>query len=221
MIRPANAGLFFMINFEQLFQFSESLPYHKSFGIYQNLYSELEQKRLELNFPTVRKDVGMLLSFFCSIKKPKTIFEFGSGFGMSAFYYLWGHEDIEQIYLTEKREDLKTIFESFPWPSEWRNKIDYYQGDAFRRIVDLKELDFVLIDGEKAFYLDFLKILLEKLSEDGIVFIDNAFLEGKILDPQKNKERQMLKLHEYIKDLPFDSIFLPYRDGITIIQKRH
>jgi predicted O-methyltransferase YrrM len=214
-------AFFFMINFEQLFQFSESLPYHKNFGIYQNLYSELEQRRLELNFPAVRKDVGMLLSFFCSLKKPKKIFEFGSGFGMSAFYYLWGSDQIEKIYLTEKREDLKPVFESLPWPQDWKEKIDYFNGDAFRKIEDLNNLDFVLIDGEKAFYLDFLKILLEKLSDEGIVFIDNAFLEGKILDPQKNKERQMLKMHEYIKDLPFDCLFLPFRDGVTIIQKRN
>ena len=146
--------------------------------------------------------------------------EFGSGFGMSAFYYLWGFDAVDKIYLTEKREDLKSVFEQLPWPVSWKNKIDYFTGDAFLAIGKMQDLDFVLMDGEKALYLDFLKVLLDKLSPEGLVLIDNSFLEGKILDPKKTKEKNMVKLHEYIKDLPYEALFLPFRDGVTVLQKK-
>lgn len=207
-----------------LHQYSESLP----FGVDSSLvplYKELKTLEKKLNFPAVVDDVGSYLRFITSTMNFKTIFEFGSGYGQSAFWFLSGDKNIEKIYLTEKRTDLKEVFESLPWPTSFKDKIDYYTGDAFDKVNTLESFDLLLIDGVKGDYLKFVKIAEKKLSENGLVIIDNAFWRGSFLDEKlletKVSAQNTKALHDYIKESSFwKSCFLPFSDGIILLSRR-
>jgi caffeoyl-CoA O-methyltransferase len=212
-------------NFDTLFDFSNSLPYGGVPNQYSELFQQLNQLKEKYNFPAVNNDIGSILSFLVDLKQPKVIFEMGSGYGHSAFWYhMASYDSFERIYLTERREDLSSEFESLSWPDNFKAKMQYWQGDAFDKLSQIESVDFVLIDGQKSDYLRFFKELDTKLTPGGIVAIDNSFWRGSFLDPEmvstKKSARDVAKLHEYLEQNDnYRKLFIPFKDGLTLLIK--
>lgn len=209
-------------SFDQLKAFSESNPYLNLSSHNEELYKFLKQKEKELNFPAVTDDIGNFLRFLSVIVDAKRIFEFGSGYGQSAFWYLQ-NEQVQKIYLCEKRDDLEAVFNSAPWPKSYIDKLDYFQGDAFERLSSVHNIDLFLIDGVKADYLRFLKECKSKLSASSLVVIDNSYWRGSFLDKELSENKKSAKnikeLHDFIKaSKEWDAIFIPFVDGITVLR---
>lgn len=211
-------------NFETLFSFSNSNPYVVFDEKKQRLFEQLNILKEKYHFPAITNDVGSLISFLVGLTRPQNIFEMGSGYGHSCFWYFIKENNfIQNIYLTEKRDDLIQEFNSLPWSEDQRQKISYFQGDAFEKLAKVESLDFVLIDGVKADYLNFLDACFEKLNSNAIVLIDNSFWRGSFLDEnmlQKKSALHIKQLHDYLKqNTQFTSVFLPYRDGVSLLRK--
>lgn len=213
-------------NFDTLFDFSNSLPYGGANSEHTELFQQLNQLKEKYNFPAVNNDIGSMLSFLVQLKQPKVIFEMGSGYGHSAFWYhMAASEVLERIYLTERREDLSSEFETLPWPESFKEKMQYHQGDAFDKLAEIESVDFVLIDGQKSDYLRFFKELDSKLCKGGLVAIDNSFWRGSFLDPDlvatKKSARDVAKLHEYLaQNNNYQKLFIPFKDGLTLLIKK-
>lgn len=212
-------------SFDSLNSFSNSIPYTKFTDDEQKLFDELNSLKQKYNFPAVLNDVGAFLSFMISFWRPRTIFEMGSGYGHSSFWYLKGDKtnNLQKIYLTEKRTDLQQEFHHLSWPQSWKNKLDYFQGDAFERLAQVENIDLALIDGVKADYLKFLKVIETKMQPGGIVVIDNSYWRGSFLDSEvrakKKTAQHIFELHEYIGESQrWESIFLPFIDGVSILK---
>lgn len=212
-------------NFDLLHKFSESLPYGMDED-YNGLYQELKLAEKKYNFPAVKDDVGSFLCFLSKLKNFKTVFEFGSGYGQSAFWFLKNNPNLSRIYLTEKRDDMEEVFESMPWPKEFKSKMEYHQGDAFDKVNEIDSFDLLLIDGVKADYLKFVQIAEKKLTQDGVVVIDNAFWRGSFLDAElvekKVSAQNMKALHDYVKASSlWDAHFLPFSDGVILLTRKN
>jgi caffeoyl-CoA O-methyltransferase len=210
------------LSYETLHQYSQQQPFARFDNEWQEVFTFLETTRKELDFPAVTKDVGQLLSFLTLVTRPKVIFEFGSGYGQSAFWYLQAFKDIDKIYLTEKNPNLIEYYNQVPWPTRIKEKLDYFQGNAFDRFDQVDSCDLILIDGLKATYLDFLKKAEKKISAKGVVVIDNAYWRGSFLDPEfnqaENSAKAIKELHDYIQKSDFwVSTFLPYQDGVILL----
>ncbi|MCT4641105.1 MAG: hypothetical protein N4A33_02335 [Bacteriovoracaceae bacterium] len=212
------------LSFEMLHKFSKSAPYTSFSDEEKRLFDRMISLQASLNFPAVHEDVGSFLSFFSKMVKAKTIFEFGSGYGGSAFWFLFRNTRVDKIYLTEKREDLFSFFESLPWKDSDLKRIDYFQGDAFEKLEGLSEkIDIVLIDGTKADYLSFLKKVRGNLHQDSCVIIDNSYWRGSFLDSNFNETNKsainIKQLHDFLYDTTlWDSVFIPYVDGVTLVR---
>lgn len=213
-------------SFDDLNSFSKELPYgFSSDKTILDLYYKLKTNEDRLHFPAIRDDIGTFINFLFSWIKPKNIFEFGSGYGQSLFWYFLNNTSIEKVILTEKRSDMFTEFEALPWPKSWKEKMEYHNEDAFVVFENIKTVDFVLIDGVKADYLSFLKKCESKITSNGLVLIDNSYWRGSFLNPDINQKKKTAKnikeLHEYIKQSDFwDSVFVPYEDGVSLLRPR-
>lgn len=186
-----------------------------------DLFQELNKLKEELRFPSVDDDVGSFLKMITRLKRPKNIFEFGSGYGHSAFWFLIGSDKIQKLYLTERREDLLEKFESLSWPQSWKNKMQYFQGDAFEKLklIPKSSIDIFLVDGEKATYANFVELALEKLNDEGVLIIDNAFWMGKFLDEEdiSRSSQGVRELHTFLETSSIESAFYPVSDGILVL----
>ena len=150
----------------------------------------------------------------------------GSGYGHSAFWYFVGAQDsLKEVILTEKRSDLERVFDNLCWPVNWKNRMHYIQGDAFEALQDVDgQFDLFLVDGVKADYLKFIKLALPKLSSNGIIAIDNSYWRGSFLREsvrvKKKSAQNIFELHTWIRNQKnLKAIFVPFLDGLTLIQK--
>lgn len=215
----------FEFNYQTLTNFSKEAPYLSLSEEELSLLNHLEQIQTKLNFPAINRDVGSFINFMMNFLKPKTIFEMGSGYGHSSFWYFAKNCPMpESVHLTEKRDDLTEQFENIHWPALWRDKIFYEQADAFDVLKKVDQIDFALIDGVKADYLDFLRAVYPKMSKGGVVLIDNSYWRGSFLDQElsrtKDSARKIKELHEFIQTSPlWSSVFVPYVDGLSILMK--
>ncbi len=153
------------------------------------------------------------------------IFEFGSGYGHSAFWYFLHQNSISKVYLTERRDDLLKFYNEVPFPNEWRNKIHYHQGDAFELLEQTSGFDFVLIDGQKNSYTDFLKAVLPKMKPQGLIAVDNAFWKGAVIgegETSATSAEAILEHHKVIKQVARDNSYrlnyFPFRDGLLLLE---
>ena len=135
---------------EVLFKFSESSPYSQIPSSHRSLKDYLDKTQRELNFPAIKDDIGQLIRLLIMLNRPKTIFEMGSGFGHSCFWYIVDQlESISQIYLTETRKDLFQYYSQANWPDFSQQKVKYFNEDAFEVLKKVEDkIDFVLKKSE-------------------------------------------------------------------------
>lgn len=209
-------------SFEQLFKFANQDPYRQIPDDLVTLFEQLEIHRERLNFPAVQNDIGCFIQFLTGLIRPQVVFEMGSGYGQSAFWFLTGSDAIERVILTEKRKDLERVFKALPWPEKFKSKLSYHQEDAFDVLVSIERIDMILIDGVKSDYLKFLKAIERKVHGESLVFIDNSYWRGSFLDTAERAEhrsaRKIAELHEFLASTNFwKSCFIPYYDGLTLL----
>ncbi len=207
---------------EKLHHYSEGTNIFSFSTEATSLKNELDLLKEKYNFPAVKDDVGQFLSFLSAKLNIKSVFEFGSGYGHSAYWYFLNNPSLEKVILTEKREDLQSEFEQLSWPSQWSEKISYFQQDAFEVLDTVKDIDLFLVDGVKGDYLKFIRLAKEKMSKNGIIIIDNAFWRGLFLDKStsKNSAKAIGDLHsELANDKSWNKSFLPFRDGVILLSK--
>jgi caffeoyl-CoA O-methyltransferase len=212
-------------HFELLHDFSESIVYENFNDDETKLFASMKKLESDLNFPAVKNDVGVFLSFITNSINAKSVFEFGSGYGQSAFWFLKNAPLLEKIVLTEKREDFLNFFNQLSWPQSWKNKIEYNNNNAFSILENNLNHDIYFCDGEKFAYLDFVKFLNGKIKKDALVIIDNAFWKGSFLethpDISKKSSQSIKELHEYFKtNKDWHVSFIPYLDGLLLLKNK-
>lgn len=204
---------------ENLHQYSETKIWVQLSEQEKSLLSKLDQFKVQFNFPAVKNDVGQVLNFLCKAFSCQTIFEFGSGYGHSAFwYFVQNPHPPKKVYLTERRTDLQASFNEI----KWAEALDYFCGDAFNRLEEINGIDLCLLDGQKSQYKEFLEKLLPRMNPGGLIVIDNAFIKGQFLDKDlqhKDVVQKTHELHQYLQSIKLEKVFLPVRDGLLILKK--
>lgn len=163
------------------------------------------------------------LGFLIRLIKPKVLVEFGTFTGFATTSMALNSPQNSTIFTMDKDDQfLHSNLEDWE-KAGVEKKIKFLQGDALNKMHDLPaNWDFVFIDADKENYPRYLEFAITRLSENGIVAVDNALWSGRVLHPEKDEETQAI----------FDTIemaninpnlyvtLLPIRDGILLVQKR-
>jgi caffeoyl-CoA O-methyltransferase len=101
-------------------------------------------------------------------------------------------------------------------------KITIHLGPALDTIAQLEgEFDFVFIDADKRNYDSYYEAVLPRLSERGLIAIDNTLWSGRVLDPQDDDTRAIVALNDKLAgDERVVCVQLTVRDGITLVRLR-
>jgi predicted O-methyltransferase YrrM len=183
---------------------------------------EMETLAEQLDFPIIGTLVGKFLYQLTKISKAKKIFELGSGFGYSAYWFSKALENKGYIFCTEKSEDNYKIALDFFKKSEYFNNIKFEVGDALTILKKQKEkFDIILNDIDKEYYPEVVEIAAKKLSPGGLLITDNMLWFGRVLSkdntPSTTGVKKFTELILSRKD--FITTIIPIRDGISISLK--
>ena len=97
-------------------------------------------------------------------------------------------------------------------------------GDAKKVVPTLGgEFDMVFIDADKREYCSYYDIVFDLVKPGGFILADNTLWDGKVFDPlQHDPQTEGLRRFndKVAADTRVEKVFLPSRDGITLIYKK-
>jgi len=192
---------------------------------------EMGRYARETNFPYVGPEVGSTLRLLARLIDARRIFEFGSGYGYSAYWFADALPPEGEIVLTEFDEANLDRAEEFMSRGGFDDLARYEQGDALN-IVDQYDgpFDVVLLDHQNERYRDGFEAVRDKLSSDGIVVADNVIAAGDVDfesllalvqgDDVSDIDASTSGIAAYLDivraDSNFETVVLPVGEGLSV-----
>ena len=195
--------------------FLEASIYARELFIDDEEILSIKEKALDDNVPIITDEVLAYMIYMIKLLKPKNGLEIGTAVGYST-YYLSKYMKTTTIEIDEERyniakENLKC-----------RN-VDMYLGDALEVLPSIEQkFDFIFIDAAKGKYKDFFNLCYEKLSDNGLIFIDNLLFRGYVTGDEYPKRYKTIvrNLKEFVKYLrKYNFVLLPFGDGVGLVRK--
>ena len=117
------------------------------------------------------------------------------------------HAEVAQRYIDE---------------SPYADRITIHLGPALETIAKLDgEFDLVFIDADKPNYDAYYEAVLPRLSERGLIAIDNTLWSGRVLDPPDETTKLIAALNDKLAaDDRVVAVQLTVRDGVTLVRPR-
>ncbi len=92
--------------------------------------------------------------------------------------------------------------------------------DTLRALPQDPQIDFAYLDADKTGYPDYYEELVTRLSPGGLLAIDNVFMGGEILKPEREGTIAMARLNDLIlEDARVESVMLGMADGLTLVRR--
>ncbi|WP_336359151.1 O-methyltransferase [Haladaptatus sp. ZSTT2] len=195
-----------------------------------DILEEMDTYGEEIGFPTVGPEVGGWLQLLATMVDAERVFEFGSGFGYSAYWFARALPADGELVLTEIDEGELDRAREYLERGDIATRARFEHGDAID-IVDAYDgpFDVVLIDNEKERYKDAFDAVREKVAPGGVVIADNAMTSGvqdfdKLLAWAEGDDLAMdagtRGIAEYLEavraDPAFETAVMPVGEGIAV-----
>ncbi|MDL5360677.1 O-methyltransferase [Halalkalicoccus sp. NIPERK01] len=195
------------------------------------LLEEMDAYAEENGFPHVGPEVGGFLQLTARLSGARSIFEFGSGYGYSAYWFAEALPENGEIVLTEVDEGELEMAREYLARGGYDELASYELGDALDTIERYDgPFDAVLIDHQKERYVEALEAVRGKLAPGAVVIADNAMSAEDVVvfeDLLAHVEGQSVEMNEGTRgiadyldavrsDPAFETQVLPLGEGIAV-----
>ena len=166
------------------------------------------ETNLNVPYPTMLTGhlQGRFLAFISRLLRPERILEVGTYTGYSAICFAEGLKEGGVIHTIDINDELEEIALRYFKEAGLQDIIKRIQGDAMEVIPKLEgKYDLIFLDADKENYPYYLPMLKQRLSENGLLMIDNTLWSGKVLDPAHSGDREtqgIQKLNRMVADDP-------------------
>jgi len=167
---------------------------------------------------------GKVLEFISMMIRPENILEIGTFTGYSAICLSKGLRSGGKLVTIEINDELTAFSRSYFHKAGAELKITQLTGNALDLIpgIDLF-FDLVFIDGDKREYIDYYRLIIDKVKPGGFILADNVLWGGKVLETETTdpQARGIISFNEMIrKEIIIENVILPLRDGLMLIRKK-
>ena len=185
------------------------------------LLSKMERYGETRGFPLVGREAGHWLELLTKLIGGERVFEAGSGYGYSAFFFARAVGPQGRVTCTEKDEWEEEAFERLYLGHPFRDRIDYRRADAIEVLQSSSTpFDVAFIDVEKRDYVRLLEALVPKLRIGGLLLADNTIWGGKVATPAAPDDLSTLGVQAFnrrlFEDSRLQSAILPACDGLSV-----
>lgn len=184
--------------------------------------SSMEEYAAQNQFPIVGPLVGRLLYVLTKSTQAKRIFELGSGFGYSAFWFAKAMGPDGIVICTDRSTANAEKANEYFKKGKIANRLQFHIGEALEIITTIDgEFDIIFNDINKELYPEVFKKAVPKLRKGGLLISDNAFWKGKILEEKPDLETAGVLTFTrllYGAENLFTTI-IPIKDGILVSVK--
>ena len=186
------------------------------------ILKEMERLAEKKRFPIIGPLVGRLIGQMARSLGAERVFEFGSGFGYSAYWFLNGMNGRGRVIFTDDEEENARLARDFFKRAGLDSQIQIEVGDAFDIIERQTEpFDIIFVDCEKARYPLAYEKAIPRIRKGGFLIADNVLWFGSVIRPSEDPSViGIQKFNQLITTAPeLLTTILPLRDGVSMSLK--
>ncbi|MBM4208653.1 MAG: O-methyltransferase [Gammaproteobacteria bacterium] len=187
----------------------------------------MEQLARQQNFPIVGRLVGVFLQSLAQSINAKRIFEFGSGYGYSAYWFAQAIGPEGKVICTDGNPENKIKAEEYLIKAGLWDKIDFRTGMAQEQFAQTEgDFDICYNDVDKGDYPEVWLMAKERIRPGGLYIADNVLWHGRVaLEEYEDIVpgwTEAIKEHNALifNDPAFDAYINPTRDGVVVARKK-
>jgi caffeoyl-CoA O-methyltransferase len=185
---------------------------------------EMEELARREGFPIIGRLCGQLLELMARAIEARRIFELGSGYGYSAYWFSRAIGDEGEIHLTDLDPENERKALDYLARAGLGGPIHYHVSDAFAAFDETEgEFDIVYCDIDKDGYPEAWRRGRERVRVGGLYICDNMLWSGRVTDEPDEPEggegyTQAIHQTNYsiAGDPDFRSTIVPTRDGVVV-----
>jgi caffeoyl-CoA O-methyltransferase len=189
--------------------------------------AQMEADALEKNFPIVGRLGGIFLEQLANMIGAKRVFEFGSGYGYSAYFFGRAVGPEGKVICTENNPFNREKAKRYLGAAGLWDRIDFRAGFAQEIFAQTEGLfDICYNDVDKGDYPEIWLMAKDRIRPGGLFISDNALWHGRVavddyVDIVPGWTEAILRHNELIfNDPEFDAFINPTRDGLVVARRK-
>ena len=183
---------------------------------------EMEAEGTERHFPIIGRLVGVTVELLARSVGASRVFELGSGFGYSAYWFARAVGPGGEVHCTDGDPDNRPKALGFLSRAGLAEPIRWHVGDAVTNLAEVEgEFDVVYCDIDKEGYPDAWRAASERIRLGGLYVCDNVLWSGQVAEPEADHGRDekttdaILEHNRLVaEDERYVSAIVPTRDGV-------
>ncbi|MEN8148745.1 MAG: O-methyltransferase [Planctomycetota bacterium] len=189
----------------------------------EGVLAEMEAYGAETEFPLIGPLVGRVLGLLARSIRAERVFECGSGFGYSAWWFAEAVGPKGEVFLTDLSQENLDRAKDFLARGGLDGRCRFLCGDAVEQLTaSYGTYDAILVDIDKEGYPDSLAATVPKLRTGGLLITDNVLWGGRVADESETDDATEA-IREYTRRLyaneDLSTVILPLRDGVAVSRK--
>lgn len=185
---------------------------------------EMEAEGRERGFPIIGRLVGVTVELLARSIGARRVFELGSGFGYSAYWFARAVGPDGEVHGTDGDPANEAKALQYLERAGLADRVRWHVGDAVENLAAVDgEFDVVYDDIDKEGYPDGWRAAAERIRVGGLYLCDNVLWSGAVADPSGDHGRDgatteaILEHNRLIaEDERYVSTIVPTRDGLMV-----
>ncbi|MGI8425874.1 MAG: O-methyltransferase [Actinomycetota bacterium] len=183
---------------------------------------EMEKRAEERGFPIVGRVVGASLELLARSIGARRVFELGSGYGFSGYWFARAVGAEGEVILTDGDADNAELAKDFLGRAGVWDRCKFMVGDAVDSLAETDgQFDAVYCDIDKGDYPRAFDVAKSKLRKGGLYMCDNVLWSGRVARDDDDAWTEAIRKHNKViyEDPDFMSMIIPVRDGVMVALK--
>ena len=189
--------------------------------------TKMEKEAKNNNFPIIGRLVGTFIETMARAINAKRVFEFGSGYGYSAYWFARAVGKAGTVICSDGDPLNKEKAEQYLNSAELWNRINFHTGYAQEIFSETEGLfDICYNDVDKGQYPEIWHLAKNRINPGGLYIADNVLWHGRVAvkdydDIVPGWTEAIMEHNELIfNDPEFDTFISPTRDGVVVARKK-
>lgn len=185
---------------------------------------EMEAEAEERGFPIVEAHVGITMSLLAHAIGAKRVFEMGSGYGYSAYWFAKAVGPGGEVHMTEGDAGNQEKAMAYLSRAGLDDRVRAHVGNALDIIDEVDgDFDVVFCDIDKGDYPTAWEQAKERIRPGGLYLCDNVLWSGRVAEKKPKDDvapgwTEAIRSHNeaVVADDRYHASILPIRDGVMV-----
>lgn len=192
-----------------------------------SVLQEMEQYAKKQHFPIVDRLVGIFLQAQAKMINARRVFEFGSGYGYSAYWFARAVGEGGEVICSDADASNAERAEHYLRAAGLWDRVRFKVGMAQSVFAETGgDFDICYNDVDKGDYPEIWQMARQRIRPGGLYIADNVLWHGRVAVDKFEDIRpgwtEAIREHNWLifNDTEFDAFINPSRDGVVVARKK-